>query len=84
MEEVIFSNLDLVELRRQLDVEIADLPHLKANNWQPEKVDYDAVKPKTLDKIAYKIWEKSDKSKDVQSFLEDAEGVWQMIRYGLY
>lgn len=82
--EIMFDNSELVEFRLNLNKEVAELPHLKDNNWHPEKVDYDAVKPKTLNEIAYKIWEKTDRSKDYQSFLPEAEEVWQMIRYGFY
>jgi len=80
MEGLILSHLELMELRYMLNKEIAELPHLKEHNWQPEKVDYDAVKPKILEEIK-KILEKTDESKYC---LSNIEKIWNFIRYGAY
>ena len=68
------SHLEIVELRELLEKEVADLHHLKTNNWQPEKVDYDEVKPKIIKEIASKL----------DGSLLEAEKVWEFIRYGTY
>jgi hypothetical protein len=74
MEELHLNHLELLELRELLNKEVAELHHLKTNNWQPEKVDYDEVKPKMLKEIASKL----------NISLSEAEKVWEFIRYGIY
>lgn len=82
--EFMFSNLELVEFRLKLNKEVTELPHLKNNNWQPEKADYDLVKPQFIKDLANKIWEKNEKAQAPQDYLFEAEQIWEYVRYGIY
>lgn len=72
------DDLELFYLRKKLNEEVAKI----CPEW-PEAKHFEAVKPKILPEIAYKLWEKNGKPQnhDIDVWL-DAENVWNFIRYG--